>query len=89
MTVGGGVFRFFYNLPTGGRYIGPNNSASVIMVALSYLPVLVIAFAVYGVLTHFFGHSHIDNDNETRCRRCGYILRGITEPRCPECGEKI
>lgn len=28
-------------------------------------------------------------DLETRCRKCGYILRGITEPRCPECGERI
>jgi len=29
------------------------------------------------------------DDTETRCRRCGYILRGITAPRCPECGGKI
>jgi len=28
-------------------------------------------------------------DGETRCRKCGYILRGISEPRCPECGESI
>lgn len=28
-------------------------------------------------------------DRETRCRRCGFILRGLTEPRCPECGERI
>lgn len=28
-------------------------------------------------------------DAETRCRRCSYILRGISEPRCPECGERI
>ena len=28
-------------------------------------------------------------DHETRCRRCGHILRGLTEPRCPECGEGI
>ncbi len=21
-----------------------------------------------------------------RCRECGYLLRGLTEPRCPECG---
>ena len=27
--------------------------------------------------------------SETRCRKCQYILRGITEPRCPECGERI
>ncbi len=23
---------------------------------------------------------------ENRCTRCGYDLRGLTEPRCPECG---
>lgn len=28
-------------------------------------------------------------DRETRCRRCGYILRGLSEPRCSECGEDI
>ena len=27
--------------------------------------------------------------NETRCRKCGYILRGLTEPVCPECGQAI
>jgi rubrerythrin len=27
--------------------------------------------------------------SETRCRKCGCILRGISEPRCPECGERI
>lgn len=26
---------------------------------------------------------------ETRCRKCQYILRGLTEPKCPECGEAI
>lgn len=25
----------------------------------------------------------------TRCRKCNHILRGLTEPRCPECGEAI
>lgn len=25
----------------------------------------------------------------TVCRKCGYTLRGISEPRCPECGERI
>jgi hypothetical protein len=24
-----------------------------------------------------------------RCRKCGYILKGITEPKCSECGEVI
>lgn len=26
---------------------------------------------------------------ETVCRKCGYILKGLAEPRCPECGEQI
>ncbi|MCG3136659.1 MAG: hypothetical protein HJJLKODD_00494 [Phycisphaerae bacterium] len=24
-----------------------------------------------------------------RCLQCGYILKGISEPRCPECGWRI
>ncbi|MCH8852005.1 MAG: hypothetical protein IID41_05065 [Planctomycetes bacterium] len=23
------------------------------------------------------------------CRQCGYHLRGLTEPRCPECGTEF
>ena len=32
---------------------------------------------------------HRRPDAETRCRHCNYILRGLSEPRCPECGERI
>jgi hypothetical protein len=53
-----------------------------------FAPITLLAFAVFGLLTHWFGRPGF-SDNETRCRRCGYILRGITEPRCPECGERI
>lgn len=28
------------------------------------------------------------SDNDTHCRKCAYILRGLSEPRCPECGER-
>jgi hypothetical protein len=28
-------------------------------------------------------------DGHTRCGHCGYILRGLEEPRCSECGEPI
>lgn len=27
--------------------------------------------------------------SESRCRKCGYILRGLSEPRCPECGTRL
>ncbi len=29
------------------------------------------------------------DDGETRCRRCGYILKGLSKPECSECGEVI
>ena len=28
-------------------------------------------------------------DPETHYRACGYVLRGLREPRCPECNERI
>ena len=59
------------------------------MVALiNYLPAILVALIAYGVLTRFVGGGRAHRD-ETRCRKCGYILRGISEPRCPECGERI
>ena len=48
--------------------------------AVSALPGLALATAIA------IRRSHGD---ETRCRRCGYILRGLAEPRCSECGERI
>lgn len=29
------------------------------------------------------------NPGETRCRRCGQVLKRLAKPRCPECGEVI
>ena len=28
-------------------------------------------------------------DSYLRCTGCGYILHGLSEPRCPECGQAI
>ena len=47
-----------------------------------------VGVIVFAVLTHLFRKRPFP-DNETRCRKCGYILRGLPEPRCPECGERI
>jgi hypothetical protein len=47
-----------------------------------------IPLIAYGLLTLWLGPQSL-TDRETRCRRCDFILRGITEPICPECGERI
>lgn len=68
--------------------------AGVTSVFIQLLPYLVMstmvaaALTVYGLLTRRY-YARRPFDGETRCRRCGYILRGISEPRCPECGERI
>jgi uncharacterized paraquat-inducible protein A len=32
---------------------------------------------------------HEWSDGHLHCLKCGYILKGLSEPRCPECGERI
>ena len=49
---------------------------------------IIIPVVVYGLLTYRYGPQAV-LERETRCRKCQYILKGITEPRCPECGERI
>ena len=52
------------------------------------LPMLGV-LAIYGLLTKYVGPETAISDGETRCRKCQHILRGLSEPRCPECGERI
>ena len=49
-----------------------------------------IVISLTGVaLASFVLRRRFAESKKTRCGKCGYILRGITEPRCPECGERV
>ena len=61
---------------------------NTVVALINYLPAILVALIAYGVVTRFVDRNRAHR-GETRCRRCGYILRGLTEPRCPECGEGI
>jgi hypothetical protein len=52
------------------------------------LPEILLAVSIYALLTWWVGPKS-SAPGETRCRKCDYILRGLSEPRCPECGERI
>lgn len=52
---------------------------------LRLAPVLVLAFAVY----HWLAFPFFVRGPLPRCRVCGYVLHGLTTPRCPECGTAI
>lgn len=51
------------------------------------LPPAMVSLVAYVLLTHLYGQPSLDE--QPRCRVCGYLLRGISKPRCPECGECI
>ncbi len=57
-----------------------------VCLAVLWLGVFGAATAAF-VCSTYFGRSPFVG--QTRCRKCSYILRGISEPRCPECGERI
>ncbi|UCG32130.1 MAG: hypothetical protein JSU68_10735 [Phycisphaerales bacterium] len=55
-----------------------------IVVGVLGLPGLLLGLRAYHRLT--FKHYR---DEHTRCGTCGHILKGLTEPRCPECGQPM
>lgn len=57
----------------------------LVLTTLLWLGILLSASRVIG---RAIGKTRADH-RETRCRKCAHILRGLTEPRCPECGERI
>ena len=50
---------------------------------------LVVTSLTTVVAFYVLGARSSPQDGHTYCGHCGYILKGITEPRCPECGERI
>jgi hypothetical protein len=46
---------------------------------------------IEGQFTECWHCAEIDprQEPEARCERCGYLLRGLPERRCPECGERF
>jgi len=51
-----------------------------------------VAAALVGIVTFVILsaiRSHGSFDGMTRCGKCGQILSGLSEPRCPECGMRL
>ena len=92
-TVGAVALLFLYDCDRWAGHIFRHpsdtyaHSEAAVSAAVYMLPVF---FCVITIYVLFSSHSKSGaNSAETRCRKCGYILRGISEPRCPECGEQI
>ncbi len=68
-----------------GYYLWYSLGEYPVLIAVYFLPAILVAAVSYTLATLRAKATELDDG--PRCRRCGYILRGLTEPRCPECGE--
>ena len=66
--------------------IGSWEEAVIVFLGLGIGPVAV-GLVVFSWLTACY--ARIGTDGEPHCRKCHHILRGLSEPRCLECGEPI
>ncbi len=72
-----GFLNYGFNPPGG-------NVVPVVLFLSIFLTGPIVATALAHALT-----PRETKDGHTRCGKCGYILKGLTEPRCSECGERI
>jgi len=79
---------------TGGLFVAVNYFVQYqprsIDSDIGFVIIVLTVTSFVGIIAYTELSARLSIDSpETRCRRCGYILRGISEPRCPECGERI
>ena len=69
---------------TAAGQLGDGPAIVLTLLLLATLPMVV------GVLTFaLFRRGRERDDGYLHCLNCNYILKGLSEPRCPECGERI
>jgi hypothetical protein len=70
------------------KLVGEDQLRYLCIVTFYFIPPMLLGLWLYAFLARRYA-ANGEYERETRCRKCGYILRGISEPRCPECGERI
>ncbi len=63
-------------------------ATSPALVLVKLLSNLALIGALAGLVMACIKYAE-DESEYLRCLKCGHILKGLSEPRCPECGQKI
>ena len=74
--VGLGIIGYFGLVTNGSKYK---------YVCLAFLVISVLVFCAT-LQARFVYYKRMSREVLGRCASCGYDLRGLTDPRCPECG---
>jgi len=75
--------------PLSMSALPPGNFTNASFLAAAWLVQRLKTLPAIIVIVLLIHSSRMQTDLETKCRKCSHVLRGITRPRCPECGEKI
>jgi hypothetical protein len=67
--------RYFHVAPPAERF-----AIDAVSGAATFAPALILAV---------LAASQISRSHETHCGRCGGVLRGLSEPKCPHCGQTL
>ncbi|OWY71161.1 hypothetical protein B7486_11195 [cyanobacterium TDX16] len=67
----------------------PGNGQSLACALIALLPIVCLVYFLRGYLRFRATLKKKAHRVEKTCKRCGYILAGLTLPRCPECGTLI
>lgn len=77
-------------LPGANDYSGMATGSGILWYHVSICSAYVILTGVFCRISAGLGWAmaehRIENEAGDSCRKCGYLLRGLTEARCPECG---
>ena len=73
------------------RHFGPvrdEAGQATVEFAFAFPLQLFVMFAIIQLAMLYVAHrlGPVVRRLEGKCARCGYMLRGLPEPRCPECG---
>jgi hypothetical protein len=76
-------------LPDNRAYLGPGRGPEPFEIIL-FAVLIVLAGGMLCRVVAWASHDKVDGGPRvelSKCEHCGYLLYGLTEPRCPECGE--
>lgn len=82
LVVSAGLTAASVTLSPGLR--GPYSTDGLMLIVVVVLLGALIATIIIARVTERF--TSAPKSDAPQCRACGYILLGLTEPRCPECG---
>ncbi len=70
-------------------YIAPRNLADVVEQGFGFMSTAVpstIGWYAARAFCRITRRRRVHHQDDANCARCGFLLRGLVEPRCPECG---